>query len=326
MAEEMIEGLPFESDEAEDWEADEALAEAEDAAEDIGERAQRRRRTPGRRNYFRRARGVRGVAVPRQGGGTTRLPFPKPVATVDETNRGLAAQELARRDLDSRLVRLEAKLRTMPKKDASTSGLITLVFGGGLSAWGAFEAVKKTTGGALKNWADQKTTQMAAVASATQLATSGAKLAINGQYAASPLGITADAYSTLQLAAFAIGSLRQQGLRTLVANDGEMQRLVTSRAVKVGQIYITQDRGVEYEIVETEGGGIVAKPLNVHLAAPSALTALSGPGNPSPASGASGAASTKESTQAVATGLEAAAKLLAEASRQINAINARPVP
>src|SRR5262245_55500369 len=101
MAEEMmLESVaPWESDgEAEDWESDEAIAEAEDSAEDIGERARRRRYYAGRRrSHYRPGRGVRGIAVRGQDGRTRHVPFPAKLATADETNRGLATQEVGRR-------------------------------------------------------------------------------------------------------------------------------------------------------------------------------------------------------------------------------------
>jgi hypothetical protein len=333
MAEEMIESLaPFESDEAEDWEADEAFAEADDAAEDIGERARRRRRSrPWRRNAYRPVRrGVRGMTMRGQDG-VRNVQFPEKLATAAETNRGLAAQELARHDLERRIFDLERKLRDAPKKGAAASGLVTLAIGGGLATWGAFEAAKKNSGSALSNWAEEKTTQMAAVASATQLAATGARIATSGGgYAASALGVAADAYSALQLAAFAIGSLRQQGRPTGVADRAELLRRVGIRDVKVGQTYITLSDGFEYEIIETDTGSVVAKPLSQQFAAPgggpqpSGMAALSGPGNPSPASGATGGGGAGTPSQPTAVQLHLLLSQMQDTLKQIQAAYAKP--
>ena len=113
-----------------------------------------------------------------------RKAIPTKMATVAETNRGLASQELARRGLDDRLDRLESRFRGQQKKDVATRGVVALAISGGLSAIGAFQAANQPSGSALANWASQGVTKMAAVVSATQLATSGAKLAINGRYIA----------------------------------------------------------------------------------------------------------------------------------------------
>src|SRR5258708_37635313 len=98
MPEEMIlDSLGPEYDEAEDWESDDAFAEADDSVEDLGERAQRRR---GRNGRYRPGRGVRGMTV-RDGDGRARnVAFPARLATAAETNRGLASQEVARRGLE----------------------------------------------------------------------------------------------------------------------------------------------------------------------------------------------------------------------------------
>src|SRR5215470_8837689 len=108
MDEAMTGNFAWESDEAEYWESDEAIAESDESAEDIGERVRRRR---GSRRPFQPARGVQGIAVRDQAGGVRNLAFPKRLATAAETNRGLANQEMARRELAERLDRLEAKRR-----------------------------------------------------------------------------------------------------------------------------------------------------------------------------------------------------------------------
>src|SRR5215510_4382509 len=107
---EMIENYAWESDEANYWEADEAFDEAEDSAEDYGERERWRRRS-GRSS--RPVPGVRGMAVRRQDGGIQNLPFPQPLAPVQQTNQKFALQEVARRELAERMNRLEASYRAL---------------------------------------------------------------------------------------------------------------------------------------------------------------------------------------------------------------------
>ena len=51
------------------------------------------------------------MAVRGQDGRVRNVPFPTKLATAAETNRGLASQEVARRALDERLNRLEARFR-----------------------------------------------------------------------------------------------------------------------------------------------------------------------------------------------------------------------
>jgi hypothetical protein len=204
MAEEMmLENVPWESDEAEDWESDEAIAEADESAEDIGERARRRRRS-----YYQPSRGVRGIALRAPDGSVRNVPFPTKLATAQETNRGLAKQEIARRALEKRLDRLAMQ----PKNESSVSGLVTLTIGGGLTVWGAMKASEKQAF-TFANWANNENTQMAAVISASQLATTGAKLAINGRYHRSSFGIAADAFAALQLAAFVFSRIYTPSLR-----------------------------------------------------------------------------------------------------------------
>jgi hypothetical protein len=154
-----------------------------------------------------------------QDGRARTLQFPASLATVSETNRGLATQELGRRELDERLERLEQKFKSQQKKDVATSALVTLAIGGGLSTVGAFQVANElanqsgttssSTNSALSDWAKKSVTKMATVASLTQLATSGAKLAFNGRYIKSGFGITADVFSVLQLGLFTFGSLQQ---------------------------------------------------------------------------------------------------------------------
>src|SRR5215207_9126740 len=114
----MVEDYDWESDEAENWESDEGIAESEDSADDIGERARRRRR---QNRYYKPGRGVQGISVRGQDGRVRNLAFPTKLATAAETNRGLASQEIARRALAGRLERLEARARKLQKNDSSVT-------------------------------------------------------------------------------------------------------------------------------------------------------------------------------------------------------------
>lgn len=243
MVAEMIEDLDWESAEAEDWESDEAFAESEDSAEDIGERV--RRRPPQRR--FRPVRGTQGIRVRRPGGGVQKVPFPAPLATAAETNRGLANQELARRALSDRLNRLETRSRAMMKRDGSISGLVTLTIAGSLTTFGVVKAVGQPSGTRLSDWASRDSTRTAAVLSAAQLATSGAKLVINGRYHRSSIGIAADIFSAAQLATFAFASLSQPEVPQVAADKQGAEDI--KNAVKVGSVIITADDGLAYRVI-----------------------------------------------------------------------------
>jgi hypothetical protein len=215
MAEEMIESVPWESEEAEFGESEESI----EAEESVGDNRSRRRH----RRPFQPQRGVQGMTLRGQDGRPRTLQFPAKLATVSETNRGLATQELGRRALDERLEKLEQKFRSQQKKDIATTGAVTLAIGAGLSAVGAFEVANHpappalATESTLKRWSNQDVTKMATVASLTQLATSGAKLAFNGQYIRSGFGIAADVFSVLQLGLFSYGALQSQPVAPPVA-------------------------------------------------------------------------------------------------------------
>jgi len=216
MAEEMIlETVPWESDEAEDWESDEAIeaieaiAEAEDTAEDIGERrpARWRRR---RRSRYRPGRGVQGLKLRGPEGTVRNIPFPRKLATAAETNRGLARQELGRRALEGRLDQIETRFRAQQKNDSSAAGVVTLLIAGGLTAYSFMKASQKTGGESFSGkWVSEDTAKMATVASATHIATTGAKWLTYGRYHWSGVGMAADAFATAQVAGFAIASLFQ---------------------------------------------------------------------------------------------------------------------
>jgi hypothetical protein len=207
MAEEMIEDFAGESDEALDTEADEAIAEAEDSAEAVNDRWRSRRRPGG---FYRPGRGVQGITLRNQDGRVRNVPFPTKLATVAETNRGLATQEVARRALDDRLDRLEARFRVQQKRDSSVSGVVSLAIGVPLTAIGVFHAANQPAGSRLGVWASQEVTKIAAVTSATQLATTAAKLAFNYRYSRSGVVIAADVFAALQLTVFAFGSMQTE--------------------------------------------------------------------------------------------------------------------
>jgi hypothetical protein len=260
MAEEMmLEDVPWESDEAvEDIEADEALAEAEDAIEDIGERVRSRARGR-RRGHFRPTRGVRGIVVRGQDGRPRNMPFPAKLATAAETNRGLATQEVGRRALEERLAKLEAKFLLQQKKDSSISGVVSLAIGVPLTAWGALKA-PAARGSRFGSWADEASTKTAAVVSATQLATTGAKLLINGKYHRSGIGLAADVFAGAQLVTFAFASMyRPEESETFP--DIEVARKAASQ-LRSGQVILVKvgDQYKRYLIVRTSTGNEVVEP------------------------------------------------------------------
>ena len=217
MAEEVMES--WEGDEAaEDWESDESIGEYDESADDIGDGTRRRpvRRMPLGR--FRPNRGVRGMVMRGQDGRTRTIPFPTKLATAAETNRAIASQEAGRRSLEERLSRLESRMRGQLKVDGATTGLVTLALGGSVTAYSVFKAAQLPPGSRLVGWAQHPSTQIAAVTSATQLATSGARMLINRRYHRSGVGIAADIFSGLQLATFAFASLYTPARATEVAD------------------------------------------------------------------------------------------------------------
>jgi len=254
MAEEMIlEDVPYESDEAGYFESDEGIIESEDSAEDIGDRAQSRRR---QRRYFRPGRGVQGISLRTQDGKVRKLPFPTKLATAAETNRGLASQEIARRTLDQRLKRLETMVRVQGKNDSAVAGVVTLLIGGGLSAWGAYQA-SQTQGGSLSGrWASQEATRAAAVISVGKLATSGATVAIKGQYPGGGFNVAADVASAVQLTVFAIGSLYRPIESTQVNDLAALQAAIAAGAVMVDHRYVAQDTALEYDTFRDSAGRV----------------------------------------------------------------------
>jgi hypothetical protein len=246
MAEEMIEDFTGESDEALDTESDEAIAEAEDSTEAVSDRSRWRRQQRG--SYRPLQRGVGGITLRNQQGLARTVPFPTKLATVSETNRSLATQEIARRALDVRLDRLEARFRVQQKRDSATSGLVSLAIGVPLVAIGVFQTSNDKGGATLSGWADKEATRIAAVTSATQLATSGAKLVINGRYHRSGIGIAADIFATAQIATFAFGFFNKKAEEEYkaVADKGVADAALAGSPK--GTLFLAQDTGNVYRV------------------------------------------------------------------------------
>src|SRR5580692_6595650 len=137
----VMDSVSWESDEAFDTEADEAL-DGEDYGEDFGEATSSRSRRR-QRGAYRPGRGVQGISLRNQEGQVRHVPFPKKLATVEETNRGLASQESARRALDERLQRLEGKYKGQYKRDSTATGAVTLALGIPLAGIGLWQAHSK---------------------------------------------------------------------------------------------------------------------------------------------------------------------------------------
>ena len=268
MSDEMLmESVPFESDESEDSESDESFIEASDSDEDYGEarssRAARRARRLNR--YLPVRRGVNGMRVRGPDGQVRNLPFPTKLATAAETNSGLASLEVGRRALATRVDKLEDGLRMAPKKDGTASGAVYLAIGGGLTAWSLFQTSKgDQTKPFFKRYSEQETAKMATLASATQLATSGAKWLTNGRYHRSGVGMTADAVSVLQILAFTYGSLSEELARDKIDQSfkDEPARLdaVKTRKVTAGEIIVQENTGEQFIVRAMSGpnGGLVA--------------------------------------------------------------------
>jgi len=241
MAEEMM-VEDWESAEAQDGESEEAIMEAEDSIEDIGERARRRRPT-----RYRPGRGVQGIVIRGQDGRPRNVPFPAKLATAEETNRGLASQEAGRRALEERMDKIERRFRLAQKNDAAASGLVSLVIGVPLTTFGAFQAAQQPGGTFLGNFAAQTSAQMATLVSVTQVATSGAKLLINRRYHGSGIGIAADIFAAAEIVTFTIGSLFKPQLLNSVANRDAALLLMPNSAN--GTLFLAQDTNLVYRVV-----------------------------------------------------------------------------
>jgi hypothetical protein len=268
MSDEMVlESVPWESDESEDSESDESFIESEDSDEDFGEarssRASRARRRVNR--YLPVKRGVNGVKFRGPDGQVRNLPFPTKLATAAETNRGLASQEVGRRALAQRLEKVETGMRVQQKKDSAATGSVYLAIGGGLTAWSLFQASQRPAGTPFfSSWAAEDTAKMATLASASQLATSGAKWLINGQYHRSGVGMVADALSVAQIVAFTFGSLdtsaSPQQVGKKVADKAARIAAAGAAGAKQGDVLAQEDTGEVFELraIAGAGAGLVA--------------------------------------------------------------------
>ena len=251
MPEEMIvESWGAEADEADEaWEADEGYDEADDSVEDLGERTERRRRRrPGR--YHRPGKGVGGMTMRDAAGRAQNVAFPARLATTAETNRGLAGQEAARRGLEERLNRLEGRNRAQQKNTSSISGIVTLLLGGGLTAFSLFKANQDKGSGTLFNkWTDENTATMATLTSVGQLATTGAIMLVNGRYHRSSIGMAADAFAALQIAGFAVASIppsKSLSRHTVVKGEAGRNLAAASPGAADGDLLFDNDEKAWY--------------------------------------------------------------------------------
>jgi len=260
MPEEMIvESWVAEADEADEaWEADEAYDESEDSVEDLGEaREQRRRRRYGRGRY-RPGRGVRGMTLRDADGRARNVPFPARLATTAETNRSLAGQEAARRALEQRLERLEARSRQQAKNTSSISGIVTLLLGGGLTAFSLFKANQdKGSGTLFSKWSEENTATMATLTSVGQLATTGATMLVNGRYHHSGIGMAADAFAALQIAGFAVASIPPSSTlskHTVVSTTDGLSVVAASPGAVDGDLVYVDDASKQWFVLSKEFG------------------------------------------------------------------------
>src|SRR5882757_2776778 len=271
MPEEMIVEWGAEADEADEadeaWESDEGYDEADDSVEDLGERTdprQRRRYGRGRgrgqhQGRYRPGRGVRGMRLPDASGRARNVAFPAPLATTAETNRGLAGQEAARRALEERLNRLETRSRTQQKNTSSISGIVTLLLGGGLTAFSLFKANQDKGSGTLFNkWSDENTAEMATLTSVAQLATTGATMLVNGRYHRSGIGMAADAFAALQIPGFAVASIPPStslSKHTVVTStDGLPVVAASPGAVDGDLVYVDAQTASQWYVLSKEFG------------------------------------------------------------------------
>ncbi len=267
MAEEMFdESLDGESDEAY-WESDEAFAESDESVEDLGEAQQRRRRSGNGR--YRPGRGVRGMTMRDASGRARNVAFPARLATAAETNRGLASQEVARRALEERLDRLETRNRKQLKNGAAVTGIVTLLLGGGLTALSLFKAQQGTTGTVFSRWAGEETAEMATLSSVSQLATTGAKMLVDGRYPRSGIGIAADAFAVLQIAGYTLASLQQPSsvsMFTTVASKEALNAAALSPGAAIGDhIYNTAEK--RWYVLSRDFTNGQLTPIPMHIAA-----------------------------------------------------------
>jgi hypothetical protein len=251
-AEDIADSYQWESGEA-DWDSDESFyGQSGEDVEDIGEASRKRRRRP---NRYRPGQGVQGIKLQRQDGGSQMVRFPAKLATTAETNRGLASQEMGRRELEEKLSRLEKQYGRQVKNDASVGGFVTLGIGGGLTTFGAVKAAEQPSD-KLKSWAQEGATQIASLVSATQLATSGAKLVVDGHYHRSGLGMAADIFAVGQLATFVFASFSSSSnkgspvIDSLADDFSNAFDNLKNNRYRVGEIVVLNNTGEFLQVVQ----------------------------------------------------------------------------
>jgi hypothetical protein len=250
MAEELIERVAWESDEA-DTESDEAIMEAEDSVEDIGEASRRRRKS-----YYRPSRGVQGIAVPDHEGNVHKVQFPARLTTTAETNAAGARHELARRNLEDRLRHLEARSQSALRLDSSISGLVTLLVGGGLATYSAIQAGQQPSGSFAGNMAKQNSATMASLVSAAQIATTGAKLLMRG-YHGSAVGTVADIFAVAQLAVYGYGCMYTPAPTVTAPDFKAAANTAKANGYSEGTVVILTENGNAYQVVMAGNIGVL---------------------------------------------------------------------
>src|SRR5262249_38600005 len=81
------------------------------------------------------------------------------------------------------------------------------------------------------------TAQMATVTSVSQLATTGARMLVNGRYPRSGIGIAADAFAAVQIAGFTLASLQQPkpvATYTTVSSTDALNQAAMSPSAAIG--------------------------------------------------------------------------------------------
>ena len=90
---------------------------------------------------------------------------------------------------------------------------------------------------------------MATLASVSQIATTGAKLLVNGRYHRSAVGIAADAFATLQVAGYAIATLYQPvppPTFRVVTSDSELDKAASAAGAKAGDLIYQSTDEITY--------------------------------------------------------------------------------
>jgi hypothetical protein len=151
---------------------------------------------------------------------------------------------------------LERRLQQQKKTDASVSGIVTLVIGGGLTFLGIVLARQAIT---FNSWANQEPVKAASTVSGFQLANTLGRLAVGGgRYPGSPLGIAADVFAVTQLAAFAFGTLSTSTAG--VPRQPKLERDKTTLQTNIGNfqpndIVVTSDDHRTWEVIADPATG-----------------------------------------------------------------------